>query len=305
VPQVTKVSFFIPAFNCASTIAATVDSVFAQNFDDGDEIVIVNDASTDATADVLKKIVSIHPEVQIINHGQNEGGGAARNTAVRATRNNLLFCLDSDNLLYPRSVRQLKRALVNHGADVASFGELHYFSLSPRLLTHKWIFKSGQISLADYLAGSIVPGASGNYLFSRDSWKRADGYLKTVGPLDTWSFGLKQVATGSTLIVVPGTAYLHRVSSTSYWAREARTARLSLDARDVLAPFASLIHPDDWTYINSERHRLDWFLLLDAKPLRTVGGEQGRSGKSVRPLLMRAKTKFLRKLCFRRKRRDS
>lgn len=292
----TNVSFFIPAFNCAGTIAAAVRSIVASNFGSGDEIVIVNDASTDGTAAVLEAISSRHRYVRIIRHDENRGGGAARNTAVRCAHNELLFCLDADNLLYPRSIRWLKRAIANQRADAVSFGELHYFSTSPRLLTHKWLFKGGRISLADYLAGPIVPGASGNYLFSRRSWERAGGYSETVGPLDTWSFGLKQVATGSTLIVVPRTAYLHRVTADSYWARQATAPRLSLDARDALAPFVSLIDPADWAYINSDEHRLNWFSSLALKPVRTLDRRVGQSGRSVRPLLMRARTRLLKRM---------
>ena len=45
----SKISFIIPAYNCADTLVESIESIFDGNFEDGDEVIIVNDASTDKT----------------------------------------------------------------------------------------------------------------------------------------------------------------------------------------------------------------------------------------------------------------
>ena len=50
------VSFIIPAYNCAGTIRQAVESILDGNYEAGDEIILVDDCSTDSTPRVLKEI---------------------------------------------------------------------------------------------------------------------------------------------------------------------------------------------------------------------------------------------------------
>jgi len=274
------VSFFIPAYNCAGTLAQTVVSICEGNLRDGDEVVIVNDGSADDTANVIRSLQEQYGSISTFAHRHNRGGGAARNTAVENARHDLLFCLDSDNVLASGTVAGLVVHLQDTGADVASFGELHYFRERVAETTHKWVFKSGQITLADYLAGWVVPGASGNYLFTRDSWLRGRGYPEFAGALDAWGFGLRQVATGQKVVVMPGSHYHHRYGHDSYWVRESRRGNTSLTALQLLIPFLDQLSVRDVDYIMSARHRLVWFDHLEQRPLHVKSGERGESGRS-------------------------
>lgn len=272
------VTFFVPAYNCAATLSHTVTSIFDGNHRDGDEVVIVNDGSTDGTAGVVRHLQEKYASIRAHAHRHNRGGGAARNTAVEQARNDILFCLDSDNILAPRSVPELVKFMAQTGADVASFGELHYFVADPGEVTHKWIFRPGQVTFADYLAGAIVPGASGNYLFTRESWLRARGYPESAGALDAWGFGLRQLGTGQKMMVMPHTHYHHRYGHESYWVRESRKGRTSLTALQLLIPFLDELAAQDVDYIMSPRGRLVWFDDLDLRPLRVKSGVRGKGG---------------------------
>src|SRR3982751_5308900 len=105
------ISFFIPAYNCAKTIAESVDSIMETNFADGDELIIVNDFSSDDISSILQELKKKYPAITIIDHKRNKGGAAARNTAVENAKNEFLFCLDSDNVLAPLSIEPLKKYL--------------------------------------------------------------------------------------------------------------------------------------------------------------------------------------------------
>jgi glycosyltransferase involved in cell wall biosynthesis len=248
-----------------------VESIFGGNLLPGGEVIVVNDCSTDGTLSVLEKLAARHPEVSVLTHDENRGGGAARNTAVRAARHPLIFCLDSDNVLIPNSVPQLLRHLVDTSSDVSAFAEVRYFRRDDPEITHKWVYRPIVYTLAEYLANKKVPGTSGNYLYTKESWLRAGGYPESAGALDTWGFGLRQVATGAKMTPLEGTGYLHRYGYASYWVRDRKEGNTDLKAYSILEPFLHLLEDADAAYVRSEKGRRCWFANRERRPLRVKG----------------------------------
>jgi glycosyltransferase involved in cell wall biosynthesis len=264
-----RVSFIIPAYNCASTIEESVNSIINGNLEARDEIVIVDDGSNHDTSTVLSQLESNSHAIRVITHEYNKGGYAARNTAVENARHDLIFCLDSDNILVPGSVSRWKAYLREAKLDVTGPQEVKFFRESIHKVTHSWVFREGLYTFADYLSMSRVPGASGNYLYTRASWLRAKGYPE-VPTLDAWGFGLRQVATGAKMAVAPDTHYFHRYGHESNWVRENRKGRTSLAALQVLIPFFPYIHEDDIDYMMSAPGRYWWFENLSTRPVRVL-----------------------------------
>lgn len=276
-------SYIIPAYNCASTIEESLDSIINGNYRNSDEIIIVDDASTDTTPALLEKFAARYPNVSVLRHTLNKGGAAARNTAVERASNPLIFCLDSDNVLAPGSVEKLQRLLVENDADVASFQELRFFTSATAEITHMWMFQPGVITLADCLTGTVVPIASGNYLYSKRSWLRAGGYPEFAGALDAWGFGLRQMATGSKMVVLPDSFYYHRYGHESYWVRDAKKGETSSKALQIITPYLDLLEDQDVEYITGERGRCVWLEQLKQRPLKLKTGDEGRCGMIIHP----------------------
>lgn len=266
-----NISFFIPTYNYGRSIRASVESVVRDNFSPGDELIIVDDCSTDDTAKNLLELKSEYPEIQIITHKINKGPSASRNDAVEMCNNPIIFSLDHDNILVPGTVKKLKTFLLNSGLDVATFGELHYFSENIKNVSKKWIFKEGLFTLQDALNGSYFPGASGNYMFTKESWLRAGKYPDSW--LDSWGFGIRQLATGSKMQALPKTSYFHQFRNThgyeSTYVKGVRTGRISsLVALQILIPFLHLLERSSANYIMSEKGRNTWFDKLSKKPIK-------------------------------------
>ena len=95
---VPAVSVIMPAYRSAAYIAAALDSVFAQTFQDF-EIVVVNDGSPDT--EELERVLTPYRERIIYLKQENRGVSAARNTAIRAARAPLVAMLDPDDLWEP------------------------------------------------------------------------------------------------------------------------------------------------------------------------------------------------------------
>lgn len=91
-----RVSIVIPAYNCAATVAATVESCLAQTHPDV-EIIVVNDGSTDATAQVL---AGFGASIRVLDK-RNGGVAASRNVGTRAATGEFILWMDHDDLMQP------------------------------------------------------------------------------------------------------------------------------------------------------------------------------------------------------------
>lgn len=279
--QPLSISFFIPAFNCEKTIQESVESIMEGNFEAGDELVILNDCSTDNTAAILDTLKTKYPSVRIHKHIRNKGGAAARNTAIENTQNSILFCLDSDNILASGSIQRLKRFMVDSGADAASFQEVRYFQSHKNETTHTWTYEPGAVRIADYLSKRAVPGASGNYMFTNESWIRAGCYPEFARALDTWGFGFQQLTSGSKMFVLPDSYYRHRYGHESYWVREHVKGTTSLIAIQILIPFLNLLAEKDVDYIMGRPNRYVWFDNLPERPIRLKDEDNENDDKTA------------------------
>jgi len=266
VKGVTDISFVMPVFNAEKTLRAALLSIVEGNLAPGDEIVVCDDGSTDGSAALLESLQAELPALKMVRHERNRGGGAARNTAVKTAKHPLLFCLDSDNILEPGTVTPLKAFLLGGGWDVAAFQELRYFRESPAEVTHRWVYENRAYGFSDYLDRHEVPGASGNYLFTRRSWEQAGGYPEDAGALDAWGFGLRQAATGARLGILPGLGYRHRWGHESYWVRQSKETGFSALAARLVEPWAERL-PAAARHRLYEKRETTWFETLPARPL--------------------------------------
>jgi glycosyltransferase involved in cell wall biosynthesis len=107
-----RVSVIIPVFNGAGRLAAAVASVRPQ-LHAGDELIIVDDGSTDATPAV---IAALGPGVTALRQ-HNAGASAARNAGLRRATGEAVAFLDHDDLWTPHRQSAL-RAVLQHDAGV-------------------------------------------------------------------------------------------------------------------------------------------------------------------------------------------
>lgn len=88
------VSVVIPTYNGEKTIRRAIGTVLSQTMPDF-ELIVVDDASKDGTADIVK---SINDErIIFIPHSINKGGSAARNTGIRYSKGKFIAFLDDDD----------------------------------------------------------------------------------------------------------------------------------------------------------------------------------------------------------------
>lgn len=101
------VSIITPVYNSAKFLESTIDSVLAQTYTNWEHI-LVDDCSTDDSADIIKRFRARDSRIVYIKLEKNSGAGIARNTAIKAAKGDYIAFLDSDDLWYRHKLdRQL------------------------------------------------------------------------------------------------------------------------------------------------------------------------------------------------------
>lgn len=262
------ISFFIPAYNCERFIEEAVHSIMKTNFLEGDELVICDDCSTDSTPQILDKLCSEYPQIKVVHHSHNHGGPVARNTAILNTTKDILFCLDSDNVLCDNSIQALKEFMISKNAESASFGEVRYFHKDQpkENFSHSWFWKYPVFDRSNVLSTIYFPGSSGNYMFTRHCWEMIGGYLPNMRILDTWTFGFRQCMEGFPIAIMEGTYYYHRYGMNSNYMRNGSRYNHSLMALSAAAPYMKQFRRKDiWYMFGLGRYK--WVDNLEKHPI--------------------------------------
>lgn len=269
----------MPAYNSADTITEAVDSIMKTNFRFDDELIIINDGSTDSTPVVIGNLQQKYPQIKLINNNKNIGCPATRNIGIREAKNPLIFNMDADDVLASNSIAPLQNYLVKNNADISAFSESRFFKKNIKKITHKWVIKGGVLTLADFLSGPITPG--GNFLYTKKSWEKIGGYWEYgKGLHEFWGFTLKQLANKSKLVVLENSYYFHRYGTgDSLFVRESKKKNEGLImATRMIINFTGLIDEEDVNYIKSGEN---WFDNLSNRPIKLKTGELGYTGYKI------------------------
>lgn len=121
-PTTPAVSVIIPAYNVAPYIAETLDSLFAQTYQDF-EAILINDGSTDETE---ARIAPFRDRLVYVAQ-ENRGVMAARNAGLRTARGRYIALLDGDDVLLPRFLEVLVGMLEANPAVSGVYPNALYF----------------------------------------------------------------------------------------------------------------------------------------------------------------------------------
>ena len=178
------VSVVIPAYNAASFIDASVGSVLAQSFRDL-EIVVVDDGSTDATAD---RVRAFGQRVRLVRQ-TNRGVSAARNAGVSLAQGRYVAFLDADDAWQPAKIDRQIEALRRHGDCGACYTAIQIADAQMRPFAEQRS-ADGIVSRAALLVrGNVVTGSASAVLCEKDAIVAAGGFdeqLSLCADWDAW-----------------------------------------------------------------------------------------------------------------------
>lgn len=113
-----RVSVIIPVYRGETFIGDAVRSALAQTVKP--DVIVVDDASGDRTAEMARNAGDGHPRLTVITQSENRGPAAARNRAIAAARTDWVALLDADDRMAPDRLESLRARATAHGWDMAA-----------------------------------------------------------------------------------------------------------------------------------------------------------------------------------------
>ena len=116
-----KLSIIVPVYNVADYLPKCLDSLLAQNLPQNEyEIIVVNDGSTDNSADIAQQYADKYTNITLINQA-NQGLSGARNAGIKCAKGDYIQFVDSDDYLEDNVLGGLMKQVENDDLDVLRF----------------------------------------------------------------------------------------------------------------------------------------------------------------------------------------
>jgi len=199
------VSVIVPAHNAAETLSETIDSVRRQTFLDF-ELIIIDDGSTDGTADCLRGVDD--PRIRVFSY-PNGGLAVARNRGIEKSLGELITFIDADDLWTPDKLELQVEALRQRPDAVLAYSWTAFVDRKGNFLFAKEPSHLEGDVYVDLLKSCFVASGS-NILVRRTCVEVVGGFDPTVEAAQDWDLCLRVAAHGE-FVVVPRYQILYRI----------------------------------------------------------------------------------------------
>ena len=181
-----SVSVIIPTHNRPHLLPRAVESAFASGTDV--EVVVVDDASTDETAEVCQSLTGI----RYVRLDHNQGVAGARNEGILATSSEYIALLDDDDARLPGSLDLQLVALQESGAALI-YGQALFGGATDRLAHDRYPLQcpDGDI-FWQLLTQNFIP--SGSVIFRRSCLRHAGMFNRSLSGIDDWDLWIRIAA---------------------------------------------------------------------------------------------------------------
>ena len=255
------VSVIMGCYNSEDTLDEALGSVLSQEFRGNLELITVDDGSRDSTRAILEAAAARDPRVKVLEHSENRGGGAARNTGVRAATGGVVLVFDSDDVLGDGSLQSMFDVLSSHpDLDGALFEEQRTFRGTNKrhYEPFRYYVETCPIELRAIFEGKKA--LIGNFMYRKPAFEKAGGYPEHHG-FDTQGFCIRFMSRGLRAQVAPTSFFWHRVSGpvASYFERVFASGRFNLNMYLI---YEDMIELFSGAALN---------LIMDAQIFRTTG----------------------------------
>lgn len=205
-----KISVISACYNHGKFVNEMLDSVLRQTFRDF-EVIIVNDGSTDNTAEVLDRIKL--KNVRII-HSSNQGPSAARNLAIKNARAPVIMNLDADDKIAPDLLEKAYDIFCSDPEAGIVYSDAECFGA-----------KSGKYEIGEYSVENMLYDNRiiSQAFFKKSDWEKVGGYSSDfIYNLEDWDFWLLLIESGGKVYKIPESLVYYRIYRNPYKSRSGR-----------------------------------------------------------------------------------
>lgn len=181
VKKMKYITFVVPSYNSQDYLERCVNTLMPENEDV--EIIIVNDGSTDKTAEIADRYHKKYPNTVQVIHKENGGHGSALNTGLKAAQGIYFKCVDSDDwldtALLKKLLDQIKQWDSSHtrvDLIICNYIYDHLYENKKKVISYNNVFKKNEIMTWEDI-GHFLPS---QYILMHATFFRTD-ILKKSG----------------------------------------------------------------------------------------------------------------------------
>ena len=186
--SVPKMTVAISLFNYSNYIERAIESVCKQTIANIIELIIVDDASTDNSVEIVRKfeanntsLIRRLASIKLKIHKKNRGLAAARNTAFELAETSDILILDADNYLLPQACSCLLETLMASDNDIGAV----YPLLAVKGNSNQKIANELPWNASRFRIGNYVDAMA---LVRKKAWECVGGYQHTPGGWEDYDF---------------------------------------------------------------------------------------------------------------------
>jgi glycosyltransferase involved in cell wall biosynthesis len=236
------VAILVTVFNREKYLSACLDSILASSWEDF-EVIVVDDASTDASRDVAAAYAERDPRVKVFHNPANLGDYPNRARAAALASAPLLKYLDSDDLIYPHGLRTMMDAL--SAFPDAALGLSH--SLPEDEKPYPWRLSSHDAWRKEFLGGGAMGSGPSGAIFRAAAFRDVGGF-RDWGVLNDTDLWYRMSARWPIVLLPPGLVWWRRHAGQEFHGDEAALTYLARGfelATSSLASADSPLTPDE------------------------------------------------------------
>ena len=231
VKEVTpRVSVVIPTYNREHTVERAIKSVLDQTYRNF-ELIVVDDASSDNTEIIVKKLAAEDKRIRYIRHENNLGVTSGRNTGIHHARGYYLTFLDDDDQMLSHKLESETTILDNHKELIICTTGFSFIRSSTGELLKKVKFEQRIIDQKTALRGNCM--TTNDFTVVREAALKIGGYDVSQPARDDYDFWIRITSQGKGIQVPLYTVnkYVMRDDQISHgFGKKLRGTKLLLEA---------------------------------------------------------------------------
>jgi glycosyltransferase involved in cell wall biosynthesis len=236
-----KISVIIPVYNVEKYLARALNSIRFQTYQNI-EIICVLDCPTDSSAEIASNIAAQDKRVILVNHVNNKGLPAARNSGVGHATGDYIHFMDSDDFLSPDFYEVMIQAAERSNADVAACSV--YYEKKPRKSI--WFHKSEVLTGTDVKMEKTevtIRSWAWKYLIKKSFWNSHNFSFPDLVPMEDRPVMIAMIFYANAVVLCPGAVYFYKnrensILNKSYSAiREKQRRANRHKAREIYSDF--------------------------------------------------------------------